>query len=434
MRLRHGHDGASAADSSRLLRAVVTALLTLTVLTVTLLVMTHDAAANTYTPGDFYTPPSPLPAGNPGDIIKATPATYAGMSGVTSTRIMYLSEDAHNQPIAVTGDILVPSTPWTGSGPRPVVAYAPFTFGTGAQCLPSKTFSGDFGSGDASSFIQNDFVNPLLQKGYAVAETDYPRSPPGSAYPNDLMYIMRLPQAHATLDVVRAAERLPNSGLSTTAPVGIDGYSEGGAGAASAAELASSYAPELHIVGSYAGAVPANLTAVAQSLEGSFYFGFEAMAIIGANAAYPEANIPSLLNSSGLQAFQSLDQDCTLNGLLGFLYQRSSSYTTSGMSLPQYLQTPQFAPLAAEQTIGNLKPSAPVEVESAPNDDVIPNSQVITMAKSWCSLGATVQYNNISTLPIFVHLFGAFNAAGDAASWLAARFSGQPTSGNCGQF
>jgi hypothetical protein len=343
---------------------------------------------------------------------------------------MYLSEDAHNQPIAVTGDVLVPNTPWTGTGPRPIVAYAPFTFGTGPQCVPSMAFAGDPGSGDAIvNGLQTSLVNPLLQAGFAVAETDYPRSPTT----NDLMYMMRLPQAHATLDVARAAERLPGSGLSTSAPVGIDGYSEGGAGAAGAAELAPSYAPDLHIVGAYAGAVPADLKVVAQNLEGSFYFGLEAMAILGANAAYPEFNIKALLNSTGQTAFTQLEQDCTTAGLLGFLFQTTSSYTTSGMTLLQYLNTPQFAPLAAAQVIGNLKPAAPVEVESAPNDDIIPNSQVVTMAKSWCSKGATVQYNNLFILiPLFEHLQGVGPAATDGLNWLSARFAGPPTAGNCG--
>lgn len=50
-------------------------------------------------------------------------------------------------------------------------------------------------------------------------------------------------------------------------------------------------------------------------------------------------------------------------------------------------------------------------------------------------MGATVQYNNISIpIPLFTHGQGALTAIGDAANWLAARFSGEATSGNCGQF
>lgn len=407
----------------RWLGAVAAAAVALTVLSVAAPV----AGADT---GDFYTPPSPLPAGSPGEIIRTLPSTYPGQSGVTSTRIMYLSQDAHDSPVAVTGDVLAPSTPWSGPGPRPLVAYAPFTFGTGPQCVPSRTLSGDFLSGDLLSVVQNAFVDALLQKGFAVAETDYPRS----AATNDLMYMMRRPQAYAVLNVARAAESLPGSGLSAASPVGIEGYSEGGAGAASAAELAPTYAPELKVVGTYAGAVPADLKGMAQNLEGSLYFAFEAMAIVGANAAYPEENITSFLNSTGQQAYQQLQQACTLSGLLGFAFQKSNSYTTTGKSLVDYLDMPQYAQLVADQVIGNLKPSAPVEIESAPNDDVVPNSQNVALAKEWCAKGVTVQYNDIPILsPGFTHALGAFTATGDGANWLADRFAGKPATGNCGQ-
>ncbi len=44
--------------------------------------------------------------------------------------------------------------------------------------------------------------------------------------------------------MVRAAQRLPGSGLSATTPVGLVGYSQGGGASASAAEASASYAPE----------------------------------------------------------------------------------------------------------------------------------------------------------------------------------------------
>ncbi|WP_059008301.1 hypothetical protein [Streptomyces specialis] len=46
---------------------------------------------------DFYVPPSPLPAGEDGDIIRSEPVQA---DGATVTRIMYRSRDAQNKPIA----------------------------------------------------------------------------------------------------------------------------------------------------------------------------------------------------------------------------------------------------------------------------------------------------------------------------------------------
>ena len=59
---------------------------------------------------DFYTPPDPLPPGQPGDLIRTEPSRLvlepSGQLGAimaTGTRIMYRSTDTRGNPIAVTG-------------------------------------------------------------------------------------------------------------------------------------------------------------------------------------------------------------------------------------------------------------------------------------------------------------------------------------------
>ena len=114
--------------------------------------------------------------------------------------------------MAVTGTVLVPTTPWTGPGQRPIVAYAPFTAGMGDQCAVSRVLAGE--PGDLTSSVQTGFVNALLAKGFAVAQTDYQ----GLGTPGDHTYVIRKPSAQATLDVIRAAQRLPGTGLPTAGP------------------------------------------------------------------------------------------------------------------------------------------------------------------------------------------------------------------------
>ncbi|MCW1007247.1 lipase family protein, partial [Streptococcus anginosus] len=75
-------------------------------------------------------------------------------------------------------------------------------------------------------------------------------------------------QAHAVLDAVRAAAQVSGSGVTSTAPVALAGYSQGGGAAAAAAELASDYAPELDLKGAYVGAPPADLVQVADRIDG----------------------------------------------------------------------------------------------------------------------------------------------------------------------
>ncbi|PRC48742.1 triacylglycerol lipase, partial [Mycobacterium sp. ITM-2017-0098] len=75
--------------------------------------------------GDFYLPPTPLPDGRPGDVLRTEPSRipaavdFPDALSAAATRIMYRSTNARGNPIAVTGTFIAPTDPWTGPGPRP---------------------------------------------------------------------------------------------------------------------------------------------------------------------------------------------------------------------------------------------------------------------------------------------------------------------------
>jgi hypothetical protein len=377
--------------------------------------------------GDFYTPPSPLPAGANGDVIRTGTFTYSGAA--SATRIMYLSRDSRNQPMAVTGSVLIPTAAWTGPGPRPVVAYAPFTAGMGDQCALSKVLGGQAGDFLVAD-VQKAFVNNLLAKGIAVAQTDYQ----GLGTPGDHTYVMRLPQAHAVLDVLRAAKRLPGSGLATS-PAGIAGYSQGGGASAAAAELAPTYAPELDIKGAFVGAPVADLAAVARNLDGSMYFGFLAYALIGINAQYPDAGVVELANDRGVTLFAEARNTCTLDAVFRYMFTQSSSLIKDGRAVTAYMTEQPFAGILAENRVGTLRPAVPVLLEHSWIDDVLPLAQAKQLGRDWCGRGATVQYRELTTVvPLFTHLLEANTAAADAANWLTWRFNNGAATNSCGQF
>src|ERR1700741_2891301 len=96
----------------------------------------------------FYTPPDPLPSAKAGDVIRSEPLRLVlepsgslGAYMATGTRIMYVSKDAHSQPVAVTRTYLEPDNPWPGRGPRPLIAFAPGAYGLRDQCAPSRLFN-----------------------------------------------------------------------------------------------------------------------------------------------------------------------------------------------------------------------------------------------------------------------------------------------------
>jgi hypothetical protein len=65
------------------------------------------------------------------------------------------------------------------------------------------------------------------------------------------------------LATASAATAVPGAGLSASAPMAIEGYSQGGGAADWAAQEQPGYAPGLRLKGVAAGGTPANLQAVA---------------------------------------------------------------------------------------------------------------------------------------------------------------------------
>ena len=96
--------------------------------------------APTPEPADaFFVPPDVLPAGAPGDVIRAR-ASAAGPPSARALadawQVMYLSTSATGAPVAVTGTVLVPRG--VDRAGAPVIGLAPGTHGPALRCAPSS--------------------------------------------------------------------------------------------------------------------------------------------------------------------------------------------------------------------------------------------------------------------------------------------------------
>ncbi|WP_284750574.1 alpha/beta fold hydrolase [Amycolatopsis sp. RTGN1] len=401
-------------------RALSAAVATVSVLALVALGPPQASAAS------FYDPPSPLPAGSDGDVIRHEVSTFyidpvkliKADAGVQ--RIMYRSTDTHGSPIAVTGTVLTPRSAWHGAGVRPIVSYAVGTQGEGDDCAPSKALAAGFE-------YEGPFIAGLLARGYGVVVTDYE----GLGTPGDHTYVNRASEGHAVLDAIRAAQRLPEAGLPDDGPVAIAGYSQGGGASAAAAELQPGYAPELKLKGAYAGAVPADLGEVAKNLDGHYAVGFLGFALVSMNYAYPELNIPALLNARGKQLFEQVRTECTVEAIAAHAFTQSSTLTTDGRSLTAYLGEEPYRTRVAEQKIGTLKPTAPVLIVHSALDDIVPYAQDRDLGRTWCGKGVKVRF---STTLVPTHVLAAVRAYPEAFAWLEARFAGLPALSNCGLF
>jgi pimeloyl-ACP methyl ester carboxylesterase len=374
----------------------------------------------------FYDPPSPLPAGGNGDIIRHEVSQFyldplkTIPAPASVQRIMYRSTDTHDRPIAVTGTVLTPNAAWASAGLRPIVSYATGTQGVGDDCAPSKALATGFE-------YEGPFIAGMLSRGFAVVVTDYE----GLGTPGTHTYVNRAAQGHAVLDAIRAAQRLPEAHLPAAGPVAVAGYSQGGGASASAAELQPSYAPELKLKGAYAGAVPADLAAVAQNLDGHYAAGFLAFALVSLDYAYPELHIPAILNAKGKQLFEQVKNECTVEAIAAHAFTQSATLTNDDRPLTAYLADEPYKSRVGEQLIGARKPGVPVLIVHSALDDIVPYAQDRTMARSWCAKGTTVQF---STSLVPTHVGGAIRAYPEAFAWLEARFAGLPAPTNCGWF
>jgi hypothetical protein len=372
----------------------------------------------------FYTPPSPLPAGQPGDVIRSRSARFTldpilkiPAVGVRSWQVLYRTTNANGQPIAVSGTVLVPTAPWRGSGQRPVVTYGVGTRGLGDSCAPSYTLS-------QGTDYEGAFIASALAKNWAVVISDMR----GLGTPGAHTYEVGREQGTAVLDMVRAARRTPGTGLSATGPVGVMGYSQGGTSAGWAAELASTYAPELDIKGVSAGGVPADLDAVADGLDGGLFVAFALFAAVGYDEAYPELNLEGYLNDRGRRTLQQFGDVClaSVDGIKGI-------FTTAFTDIDDYvttnpLDTPQWQARLAENRLGARKPPMPVFQYHGLIDEIVPFGQAATLRRDWCARGTNLTWK---VYPLAEHALGLAVGAGPAVDFLADRFAGKAVSGTC---
>lgn len=368
----------------------------------------------------FYTPPEQIPALE-GALIRSEPMPYyadplhvSQLPG-TATRMMYTSSDRDGSPIAVTGTVIVPDEPWTGPGEQPVIGYAVGTQGLADRCAPS--YSGGYGWEYEVVGMSN-----LLKQGYVLAVTDYE----GMGTPGRETYMNRVVEGNAVIDSVRAAQAMPGSGLVADAPVAFVGYSQGGGSAASAAELSGTYAPELDVRGTFAGAVPADLEALVANLDGGLYSMFAGYTIDGLAAGY-DIDTDPVLNAEGERYLSQLRDSCTID-VPRYGFRSFMNLTVTGDSAAEVLSTEPFREVTAEQRIGERRPEAPVLVYHSVLDDIVPYEVGRTLAADWCDQGARVTFVTDWTP---THFGSYITASPRINSFLDDVFTGERTSSSC---
>jgi pimeloyl-ACP methyl ester carboxylesterase len=375
--------------------------------------------------GEFYQLPDHIPS-EPGTVIRTEHARFYVdplkllPAPATVERIMFTTRNRIGEPIAVTGTVLTPTRPRSKRPDRGLVAFAVGTQGMGSQCAPSRQMA-------VGREYESVFITGLLARGFNVVVPDYQ----GLGVPGVHTYMGRQVQGHVVLDSIRAAQQLDHPDIPRSGPVAITGYSQGGAAAASAAEMWHEYAPELDVKGVVAGAVPADLSLTARLLDGGPYFGFLGYAIAGLSEDYG-IDVGQFLNERGKEVVARITEQCLFESLRTYAFTRSRTLTADGRSIGRMLREEPFTTLVREQRLGEgTWPRMDAMLIHSRLDDVVPFEAGRALAERWVSQGARVRFSP-GVAP--THAAAALTSYPAAFAFLHGRFGGKPMRPNTARY
>jgi fermentation-respiration switch protein FrsA (DUF1100 family) len=370
------------------------------------------SASSPSRPGPFYAAPAPLPHGPPGTLIRKAliPHFYPGAKAY---RVLYKSTGFDGRPTAVSGVVVVPEGPRPARGRR-VIAFTHGTVGIATSCAPSLQ------KGRAAQVIEG--LGGFIAAGYVVAATDYS----GLGTPGPNAYLVGRVEAMNALDSVRAAHRLRQAYAGVE--FAVWGHSQGGQASLFTGQLASSYAPELRLVGVAAGApVPSLVDLFKTNLSTTVGRILIAMALSSWSAVYADPGLDRIVTPAARPAIASIASYCLYGSqILGAAPSALASTLTFSSSPPW--RTEPWRTILAQNTPGAGAIDVPILITQGGADKIVPPRVTERFVKQLCAKGERV---DLRLYPSVEHQEAGIVVAPDVASWIADRFAGRPAPSTC---
>ena len=318
---------------------------------------------------DLYEVPDPLPDVPHGTLLHHREITPSPTEGARAFGVMYTSESVQGEPIAVTGQVLIP-TAEAPEGGRPTLALAHGTTGLADECAPSK----------GEGALELRLMAPVVDEGWIVTVTDYE----GLGTPGRHPYLVGESEGRGVIDSALAASALP--GADQGDQLAIAGYSQGGHGALWAGEIAPEWAPELDVVGTFAGAPATEIDLILRAAPRLPQAGFAYMTIAGIAAAYPEADPSLILTDEGVTRLDAVDEGCTRD-----IFAAVAGIPASDLVRADGPASEPWATLAKEQNPGQVTTEAPILIIHSAQDDVVPVALSGVLYARMCQEGQVVE-------------------------------------------
>ncbi|MFE6858654.1 lipase family protein [Nocardia sp. NPDC057668] len=373
----------------------------------------------------FYSPSSGVVASKaPGEIIAARQVNVANAGliplNVDAWQVSYRSNNTRDEPIAAVATVLKPR----GSAPDKLVSMQIAEDSLARYCAPSYAVQ----QWSASALV-GQIVVPLeflisqgaLQQGWGVVIPDH--GGPESAFGAGPL------AGRITLDGIRAARDFEPMRLAPETRIGLYGYSGGAIATGHAAELKSSYAPELNIVGAAEGGVPADFGPLLDNGNGQVWAGMIMAAVLGLGREYTEFG--DLLDRDldplgrGLAAIKGALCVQYNTGLFPFANLKGMLRVPEG----DPMRNPVVLDVLEKTRMGKSTPDMPMFIWQANPDELIPVGPVNTLVDTYCrDPKAQVQYTREH---LGEHITTEVSGVATALLWMRDRLDGVPAKAGC---
>jgi Secretory lipase len=366
-----------------------------------------------------------LPAGEPGDLIKAEPVD-GGPDGVKTYRIAYHSTDLHGNDLPVTGLYVVPDEAPPPSG-WPLISYTHGTTGIARACGMSQS---PFEPNTPAYSHFARYLKPTADQGWAVVATDYS----GMGAPGPSSYLVGPLEARGALDAIRAvAVQDPMTGSTPIDmnKLGLYGSSQGGSAALSTLELAPEYAPELDIKGGIAMAlgvvapIPGAINLIASDPTSTAQNMFLLLIVKSYADNYPDlVNLDTVLTEEGRKRLPLLDQYCG----------DELSERVQDVPLADMLQQPLDPGIV--RALGRSMPGGspltqPAVITQGLRDVTIVPPFAHAQVMNSCAWGDQVYYATYPDDTHYTVVLTSRTASPQVFAWMSDRFAGIPAPTNC---
>jgi acetyl esterase/lipase len=351
--------------------------------------------------------------GPPGTLIRSEPMPFAP-DGASAYRVLYRSTGLRDEPIAVSGIVIIPSGPPPAAG-RPIVAWAHPTTGVVPHCAPSLALF---------VFQQIQGLRPLIEGGAVVVATDYPGL--GTVGPHP--YLVGLSEGRAVLDSVRVARTMPEAGAANS--FAVWGHSQGGQAALYAGLLAQSYAPELRLIG-IAAAAPATdlVTLMGDDFKTTGGKNLTAMTLWSWARVFG-APIDQVVVPEAMPTVDRLADEC-IESIFDIIERRRTErpLEQNFLSVQNIAVVEPWKTLAQHNTPGPLPGGVPLFLAQGTTDDLVRPDVTAAFMQRQCGSGVSVR---MLLLPGVGHGLAGRKSADAAVAWIADRFAGIPAPSDCG--